>query len=87
MMGVSVKSITDKLPADAVTGCILLGRGFFGGACGSAPVPISSLSGGTISVLINLWCSCPVTCFCWNAKSKREAGGGATNIHKQYLSH
>lgn len=29
MMGVSVKSITNKFPADTVTGCILLGRVFF----------------------------------------------------------
>lgn len=29
MMGVSVKSITNKFPADTVTGCILLGREFF----------------------------------------------------------
>lgn len=29
MMGVSVEIITNKLPADTVTGCILLGRGFF----------------------------------------------------------
>lgn len=29
MMGVSVKSITAKLPADTVTSCILLGRVFF----------------------------------------------------------
>lgn len=29
MMSVSVKTITNKLPADAVTACILLGRVFF----------------------------------------------------------
>lgn len=29
MMSVSVKSTTNKLPADTVTGCIFLGRGCF----------------------------------------------------------
>lgn len=29
VMGISVKSVTNKFPADIVTGCILLGEGFF----------------------------------------------------------
>lgn len=61
MMGVSVKSIGNKLPADTVTGCILLGRVFFRSAHGSGLVPIISPS--ECSVLISLRCSCPVTCF------------------------